>query len=192
MRPRHRTHQGWIDEVAFSTEISKKMKRLLLAVAEATFINKARNEYGITQAELARRLDVDLSNVKRATWEALDLGWLVLCQAGHKGHQQVFHRSVPWDPPRRWSKRPCERCGGHLTVRRAVLVRRIEEESGHIVDPETGEILNVDDLSIGVRNAPLYRTPDRTPYVRTTSAPDRARDYHEVADEIAAAIRGAA
>lgn len=175
MRARHRTHQGWIDEVGHRAGLSKKVRRILIAIADATYVNKRRNEYGITQAELARRLDVDASNVKRATWEALDLGWLVLCQTGHNGRQQVFHRSVPWDPPRHWSKTPCPRCGGHLTVRQ---VR---------VDRETGEVREV-----GVRNAPLDRTPTRTPYVLTTSAPSGARDYTTEADAIAAAIAGAA
>lgn len=175
MRARHRTHQGWVDVVRSRPDIPKRVKRLLLAVADGTYVNKRRNEYAITQTELARRLDVDVSNVKRASWEALDAGWLVLCVRGRNGRQQVLHRSVPWDPPRHWSKTPCPRCGGHLTVRQAR------------VDRETGEVLEV-----GVRNAPLDRTATRTPYVRTTSAPQNAHGYEAHADAIASAIGGAA
>lgn len=192
MRGTHRTHQGWIDEVAHRPDLSKKVKRLLLAVADATYVSRKRNEYSITQVELARRLDVNVSNVKRATWEAIDLGWLVLCQPGHNGRQQVLHRSVPWDPPRYWSRTPCERCGGMPTVRRAVLVRQVEEELGYVVDPETGEVLEVEDLSVAVQNAPLDRTPTCTPYVGSTGASSRDTGYLGSADLIAAAIGGAA
>lgn len=199
----HRTHQGWIDEVGHRPELSKKMKRLLLTVADATYVSRKRNEYCITQVELARRLDVNVSNVKRATWEALDLGWLVLCQSGHNGRQQRFHRSVPWDPPRYWSRTPCERCGGWPTVRRAVLVHQAEESTGYVVDPDTGELLEVEGLTVGVRNAPLEdgsvgvqnapldRTPTRTPYVCSNGTSSRDPRYIALADDIAAAVREA-
>lgn len=177
MKPRHRTHAGWLDEVRSRPDVPKRVKRLLAEVAEGTYVVKARNLYGITHEELSRRLGIDRSNVKRATWWAIDAGWLVVCERGHNGRQQTYHRSVPWDAPRYWAKRPCEKCGGDLTVRRSVRARDVEVD-GMTVDPSTGEI--VEDPEVGVRNAPLLRTPTRTPYVRSTSAPgsqprDRAK-----------------
>jgi hypothetical protein len=160
-----------MDEVRSRPDIPKRVKRLLLEVAEGTYVVKVRNLYSITHVELAERLGVDLSNVKRATWWAIDAGWLVICVRGHNGRQQVYHRSVPWDAPRYWHTRPCETCGGYFTVRGAARGREVESD-GVLVDPDTGEVVEDDPHEVGVRNAPLLRTPTRTPDRGSTSAPN--------------------
>ncbi len=192
MKARHRTHAGWVDEVRYRPDIPKRVKRLLLEVADGTYVVKARNLYSITHEELARRLRVDRSNVKRATWWAIDAGWLIVCQQGHNGRQQTYHRSVPWDPPRYWHRRPCEGCGGNLTVRRVIRARAIDAD-GLLVDPETGEIVE-GMAEVGVRNAPLLRTPTRTPYRGSTSdatpSPSVGIKILRIADPALVNVRG--
>jgi hypothetical protein len=164
----YRTHQGWCTEVQFRPDIPRKVKRVLAEIANATYINKAKNTYSITHEELARRLQIDVSNVKRAVWWAIDNKWITVCVRGHHGRQQVYHRAVPWDAPRWWHRTPCPTCDGLFTLRSSVKARLVETEFGIVVDPATGEIIDVADLSRGAFSA-QNRTPTRTPYIRTTA-----------------------
>ena len=92
-------------------------------INNATWSDRVGNRYGMTREQLAFWLRIKHErNARKRIKELRDAGWIVLCIPGHNGQQQVFHRSVPWNPVRYWpvsKARPltCPHCGWRYCAR---------------------------------------------------------------------------
>jgi hypothetical protein len=102
---RHRFHDGWLDAVHHAASVTPAMAQTAdVLIGMATWEDRKANRYGMTRERLAFWLRIKHEKNAGKRIKALrDAGWIVLCLPGHNGQQQVFHRSVPWDPVTKWS-----------------------------------------------------------------------------------------
>lgn len=166
-RPPHRSHDGWIDEVRARPEIPRRVKRLLVTLVEnGTYRNKKMNQYAATREVLAGILEISTRNVQRSLVTAVDDGWLVVCVRGQKGRQQVYHRSVPWDPPQRWTVRPCPTCAWRRRDHRL----RVD---GLVVNSDTGEVQGDETSPYFVS---LNVSPSSSPHMAHRPVPETSKN----------------
>jgi len=127
---------------------------------------------------MATRLGISERNVSARLKACRAAGWLVLCTRGQKGVQQTYHRSVPWDPVRFWTKTPCPRCGGRDPLFRVSSGITLNAPAEAPTDP-AADLFRVswDDTQYDTLNI----TPKEVPRIVTLwDLPARAQELFQV------------